>query len=108
MLYGSSMNIEAAQSQYCKAYTGSIPKQNPDAHDHPSSLSEAAEKEKQAYDNSKIVPVYYYIINSLKMTLIELNSYVQIGVADKLTYYPVIIIKLVISIQVFGNLVHIM
>jgi hypothetical protein len=57
MLYGSSMNLEAAQAQYCKAYSTNIPKKNPDTHDHPCSLSEEAEKEKQAYDNSKIVPV---------------------------------------------------
>ena len=59
MLYVSIMNMEAAQSQYIKAYMNSIPRQNPESHDHPCSLSEEAEKEKQAYENSKIVPVLY-------------------------------------------------
>jgi hypothetical protein len=59
MLYGSSLNMEAAQSQYIKAYTNSIPRQNLDAHDHPCSLSEEAEKERQAYEQSKLVPVSY-------------------------------------------------
>jgi hypothetical protein len=58
MLYGSSLNMEAAQSQYYKAYTATIPKQNPESHEHPCSLSEEAEKEKQSYENSKIVPVF--------------------------------------------------
>ena len=46
MLYGSSINMEAAQNQYIKAYSHYLPKQNPDMHEHPGDLSEVAEQEK--------------------------------------------------------------
>jgi hypothetical protein len=46
MLYGSSINMEVAQNQYIRAYSNILPKQNPDMHEHPCSLSADAEKEK--------------------------------------------------------------
>jgi len=46
MLYGSSCSMEAAQSQYIRAYTEMLPKQSDMMHDHPTSLTDEAEKEK--------------------------------------------------------------
>ncbi len=75
MLYGSSHNMEAAQSQYMKAYSEVISKPFSKAHDFPHTLSEEGEKEKEELEKINRKPVYFYnfIIFSLKMTLKEQN-----------------------------------
>ena len=63
MLYGSSVNMEAAQHQYIKAYSHYLPKQNPKMHDHPGDLSPEAEAEKDALhvEVQKAVRNIYFI-----------------------------------------------
>jgi len=46
MLYGSSINMEAAQNQYIKAYSHYLPRPSPNIHEHPGDLSPEAEEEK--------------------------------------------------------------
>lgn len=63
MLYGSSINLEAAQTQFKKAYRGTQAK-NPrrvDFNDSPATLGEEAEKHKSEYERSKIKPVIWII-----------------------------------------------
>jgi hypothetical protein len=61
MLYGSSINMQAAQAQWYKAYSSTIPKKNTEAHDFPHDLPDEAEKERIALENARIAPVF--IIN---------------------------------------------
>jgi hypothetical protein len=63
MLYGSSINMQAAQIQYFKAYKDNIPKPFKKLHEHPISYSENAEKEKQEYEKSFKKMVQYLMIN---------------------------------------------
>jgi len=60
MLYGSSCNMEAAQAQYIRAYTNMLPKQSPLMHEHPTSLSEEAEKEKAILNAPPKEPVNFF------------------------------------------------
>ncbi len=57
MLYGSSTNMEAAQTQYVKAYQERFGKAFKAAHEHPVNLSEEGEKVKEEYENKKKKPV---------------------------------------------------
>jgi hypothetical protein len=59
MLYGSSHNMEAAQSQYMKAYCEFISRPFSKAHDFPHTLSEEGEKEKEELEKMNRKPVYY-------------------------------------------------
>jgi len=61
MLYGSSCNMEAAQSQYIKAYSSLLPKQCSTMHEHPASLSDDAEKEKNSLNTPPKQEVSYKI-----------------------------------------------
>jgi hypothetical protein len=60
MLYGSSINMQATQTQWYKSYISTIPKKNSDAHDFPHDLPEEAEKERIALENSKMAPVNFF------------------------------------------------
>lgn len=58
LLYGSSINMQAAQIQYLKAYKDDFnSKPFKKIHEHPITYSEDAEKEKQEYEktNKKLV-----------------------------------------------------
>ncbi len=57
MIYGSSINMQAAQTQWYRAYYTNLPKKSPDAHEFPHDLPDEAEKERSAYENSKLPPV---------------------------------------------------
>lgn len=63
MLYGSSINMECAQNQYIRAYSNLLPKQSPDMHEHPHSLSPDAEKEKGSLnvEEKKAVRIKFFI-----------------------------------------------
>lgn len=56
MLYGSSHNMETAQTQYLRAYQEKITKPFKGAHDYPAQLNEEAEKVKQEYENRNKKP----------------------------------------------------
>jgi hypothetical protein len=62
MLYGSSINMEAAQFQYIRAYSSFLPKQNAKTVEHPSTLSEEGENEKASLhvEEKKIVKDFLY------------------------------------------------
>ncbi len=60
MLYGSSHNMEAAQSQYMKAYQEEFSRIFSKAHEFPHSLCEEGEKEKEELENVKKKPVVIY------------------------------------------------
>lgn len=62
MLYGSSVNMEAAQNQYIRAYSNYLPKQNPKMHDHPENLSPEAEEEKASLHVEEKKPVKIFLI----------------------------------------------
>jgi hypothetical protein len=57
LLYGSSINMQAAQIQYLKSFKDNIPKPFKKVHEHPTTYSEEAEREKHEYEklNKKMV-----------------------------------------------------
>ena len=57
MIYGSSINMQAAQMQWHRAYSSNLPKKSTESHEYPHDIPEEAEKEKTAYENSKLPPV---------------------------------------------------
>jgi hypothetical protein len=60
MLYGSSNNMEAAQTQYLRAYSEML-KEFKDSHEYPLALSEEAEKAKEEIENANKKPVSLYL-----------------------------------------------
>ena len=66
MLYGSSVNMEAAQHQYIKAYSNYLPRKNPKSHDHPGDLCPEAEEEKGGLhvEEKIVVNNIYFFFNS--------------------------------------------
>jgi hypothetical protein len=74
MLYGSSVNMEAAQQQYIRAYSNYLPRKNPKSHEYPGDLCPEAEEEKAALNvEEKIVVnnIYFFF----KFILYILESY---------------------------------
>lgn len=64
MLYGSSINMEAAQGQYIRAYSNYLPRQNPRMHEHPVDLTSEAEEEKAictAEEKKPVINITYII-----------------------------------------------
>lgn len=59
MLYGSSINMEAAQTQYIKAFKEFFSRPYKKLHDFPHSLSEEGEKAKEELDKLNQKPVNF-------------------------------------------------
>lgn len=57
LIYGSSVNIEAAQQQYFK--THQLPKPSDKKHDFPANLSEEGEKIKRELERLREKPVFF-------------------------------------------------
>jgi len=60
MLYGSSVNMESAQSQYMRAYQELFAKVFEGNHETPAVLSEDGEKAKKEWENRDVKPVKYF------------------------------------------------
>ena len=61
MLYGSSLNLEAAQNQYMKAYQGLF-KPSTKLHGFPVDLSDEGTQHREDLENAKTKPVSYLLI----------------------------------------------
>jgi len=110
MLYGSSVNMQAAQIQYFKSYKYNIPKPSKRLHEHPISYSEDTEKEKQEFEKSlrKMVIINPIMYISKKLIRKGQNSVALIGDVMQFLLKLIMDKRYVNIILVFGNLDPIM
>ena len=71
MLYGSSVNMQAAQIQFLRAYKTNFAKPFKYVHDHPITYSDDAEREKQEIEKSSKKAVYLIHLNNIRQNWIQ-------------------------------------